>query len=86
MDKTKFFEKFGGLLVKASNDDVEYGDYLFLHPEEIDIVKKFDNESHQIVSVHETEDNEDFVDMSNPCDFGTQPYKYGYFVIKRPFM
>jgi hypothetical protein len=86
MNKTKFFEKFGGLLVEASTDNYEYGNYLFLHPEEIDIVKQFDENTHQIVSVHETENEEDFVDMTTPCDFGTQPHKYGYFVIQRPFM
>jgi hypothetical protein len=35
----------------------------------------------KIVAVHETEDGEDFVDVSQPCDFGTQPFKYGYYAV-----
>ena len=83
MNKTNFFRKYGGLLVRADEDNCEFGDFLFLHPEDIDRVKEFDNEEHQIVSVHETEDEEDFVDMGD-IDFGNQPFKYGYFVLKRP--
>jgi hypothetical protein len=82
MTKTEFFQKFGGGLVVAEEDSTEYGDFLFLHPEEIDRVQKFDPELYQVVSVHETEDEEDFVDMG-PVDYGTQPYKYGYFVIEK---
>jgi hypothetical protein len=83
MTKTNFFAKYGGLLVVADEDNAEYGDFLFLHPEEISVVQEFDTDEYQVVSVHETEDEEDFVDMGE-VDYGTQPYKYGYFVIKRP--
>ena len=82
MTKTEFFEIYGGGLVVAEEDSTEYGDYLFLHPEEIDRVKQFDTEEYQIVSVHETENEEDFVDMG-VIDYGNQPYKYGYFVIEK---
>jgi len=82
MTKTEFFAKYGGGLVVAEEDSVEYGDFLFLHPEEIDRVKEFDTELYQVVSVHETEDEEDIVDMGE-IDYGTQPYKYGYFVIEK---
>jgi len=81
MTKTDFFAKYGSRLVKADMDNAEYGDFLFLHPEEIDRVKKFDVNQYQVVSIHDTEDEEDFVEM-DLIDFGNQPYKYGYFVIK----
>ena len=45
------------------------------------MAKKFEEEGLQIVSVHETEDGDDFVDISQPCDFGNQPFKYGYFAL-----
>ena len=83
MTKTNFFAKYGSLIVVADEDNSEYGDYLFLHPEEISVVQEFDTDEYQVVSVHVTEDEEDFVDMGE-VDYGTQPYKYGYFVIKRP--
>ena len=82
MTKTEFFAKYGGGLVVAELDNTEYGYFLFLHPEEIDRVKEFDTEVYQIVSVHETEDEEDFVD-TNEVDYGNQPFKYGYFVIEK---
>lgn len=82
MTKTEFFAEYGGDLEIAQEDSPEYGDYLFLHPEEIDRVQQFDTKEYQVVSVHETEDGEDFVDMGQ-IDYGSQPYKYGYFVIKK---
>ena len=81
MNKTEFFYKHGSSLVESALDCGEFGNLLFLHPQEIDKVKKYES-THQIVSIHETEDGEDFVDVAQPCDFGSQPYKYGYFVIK----
>jgi len=84
MTKTQFFSKYGGQLVKSTDDSGEYGDYLFLHPEEIDVVKQYNPNKFQVVSVHETEDTEDHVDVTIPCDYGSQPFKYGYFVIQRP--
>jgi len=82
MTKTEFFEIYGGGLVVAELDSTEYGDFLFLHPEEIDRVQEFDTEVYQVVSVHETENEDDFVDMGD-VDYGNQPYKYGYFVIEK---
>ena len=82
MTKTEFFEMYGGGLVVAEEDNTEYGDFLFLHPEEIDRVKEFDTNEYQVVSVHETEDGEDFVDTSE-VDYDNQPFKYGYFVIEK---
>jgi hypothetical protein len=81
MNKKEFFSKYGNELVVANKDNAVDGDYLFLHPEEISRVKEFDTELYQIVSVHETE-GEDFIDIGE-IDYGTQPYKYGYFVIKK---
>ncbi len=83
MNKTEFFEKYGVNLVVSCTDSPEFGDYLFLHPEEIDIVKQYDNNKFQVVSVHETEDGNDFIDLTEPCDFGEQHHKYGYFVIAK---
>jgi hypothetical protein len=82
MNVTEFFAQHGGDLVVAQEDCPEYGDFLFLHPEEIDRVKEFNEAEYQVVSVHETEDGKDFVDMSE-IDYGTQPFKYGYYVIKK---
>jgi len=82
MTKTEFFEIYGGGLVVAELDNTEYGDYLFLHPEEISKVQEFNTNEYQVVSVHETEDGEDFVD-TNEVDYDNQPFKYGYFVIEK---
>ena len=84
MNKTDFFEKYGSLLVKSTFDDSEFGDYLFTYPEDIDKVLEYNNEQHQIVSVHELYEQDDYIDMTIPCDFGYQPYKYGYYVLRKP--
>lgn len=81
MNKTEFFKKYGHQLLHVTEDNGEYGDFLILHPEEIEMAKRFEEEGLQIVSVHETEDGDDFVDISQPCDFGNQPFKYGYFAL-----
>lgn len=81
MTKTEFYQKYGNYLEEVTQDNAEYGDHLILHPEEIHLAKKYLEEGLTIVSVHETEDGEDFVDVSQPCDFGTQPYKYGYYAV-----
>ena len=82
MKNREFFAQHGGDLEIAQEDSAEYGDFLFLHPEEISRVQEFDTELYQVVSVHETEDGEDFVDMSE-VDYGSQPFKYGYYIIKK---
>ena len=82
MKNREFFAQHGGDLEIAQEDSAEYGDFLFLHPEEISRVQEFDTELYQVVSVHETEDGEDFVDMGQ-IDYGSQPYKYGYYIIKK---
>lgn len=81
MTKTEFYQKYGVYLEAVAEDNAEYGDHLILHPEEIDLARKYQKEGLSIVSVHETEDGEDFVDVSQPCDFGTQPFKYGYYAV-----
>lgn len=81
MTKTEFFKQNGHLLLRVTEDSAEYGDFLILHPEEIAMAKDLEERGFTIVSVHETEDGEDFVDVSQPCDFGTQPFKYGYFAL-----
>lgn len=80
MTKTEFFRQYGGSLHKVANDDSQYGDFLILHPEEIDLAKGLEERGLIIVSVHESGDgNEDIVEMEN--DYGNQPFKYGYFAI-----
>ena len=81
MNKTEFFNNYGGALYQVAYDDSEYGDFLILHPEEISSAKELQERGYTIVSVFETEDGEDFIDLENPCDYGTQPYKIGYFAI-----
>lgn len=81
MTKTEFFQKYGSYLEVVAVDDASYGDHLILHPEEINLAKKYQQKGLNIVSVHETENGDDFVDTSQPCDFGEQPYKYGYYAV-----
>ncbi len=81
MTKTEFYQKYGMYLEAVAEDNAEYGDHLILHPEEIDLARKYQKKGLSIVSIHETEDGEDFVDISQPCDFGTQPFKYGYYAV-----
>lgn len=81
MRKTEFFKEYGSYLKEVAQDNAEYGDHLILHPEEVGLAKKYQEQGFTIVSVHETEDGEDHVDISQPCDFGSQPFKYGYFVL-----
>jgi len=42
MRKTEFFKNYGGALVAITADDAEYGDFLLLHPEEIENHLKLD--------------------------------------------
>lgn len=49
-----------------------------------DLKDAHDERKYQIVSVHELENGSSYVDMTTPCDFGNQPYKYGYFILNRP--
>lgn len=81
MTKTEFYRKYGSYLKEVTQDNAEYGDHLILHPEEVCLAKKYQEQGFIIVSVHETEDCEDYVDISQPCDLGSQPFKYGYFVL-----
>lgn len=81
MTKTEFFKQHGGSLVRISEDNSEYGDFLILHPEEIDYAKKLEAEGCTIYSVHETEDGEDWIDE---VDYGNQPFKYGYLATHQP--
>ena len=81
MNKTEFFKKYGHQLLKVAEDNSEYGDFLIIHPEEIEKAKQLEEKGFIIVSVHETEYKGDFVDISQPCDFGNQPFKYGYFAL-----
>lgn len=80
MDKTKFFQKYGELLVAVSKDDPEYGDFLILDSEP-DIAQMYEKDGCRIVALMEDEDGE-YVDWTMPVDYGYQPYKIGYFALK----
>jgi len=41
------------------------------------------SDTHQLVSVHESDDNVIWVDIEQPCDMGYQPFKIGYYVIDK---
>ena len=82
MKKNEFFKTYGGGLYKVAEDNAEYGEYLILHPEEIALAKELEEQGYTIVSVHETENEDDFVEFETPFDSGTQPYKYGYYAIE----
>ena len=85
MRKTEFFEKYGGALVAITADDAQYGDFLLLHPEEIEMAKVYESKGCTIVSVHEIEEGfDDDIDISQPCDYGNQPFKIGYLVLDNP--
>ena len=49
--------------------------------EQKEMAQRLESEGYTVVSVHETDDEEGFVDLTIPCDFGTQPFKYGYFAL-----
>ena len=83
MKQTEFFKNHGHELIKVSNDNAEYGDFLILHPEEIPLAKELESRGCTIVSVHESEDEDNNIDFENPFDYGSQPYKIGYYAISK---
>ena len=74
MNKKEFFTKYCDGIVLANNDSVVNDSFLFPHPEEISRVQEFDTKLYQVVSVHETENNDDYVDIDD-IDYGNQPLK-----------
>lgn len=81
MKQSEFFKKHGHELFKVSEDNAEYGEFLILHPEEVHIAKELEDRGFTIVSVHESEDNDNNIDFEKPFDSGHQPYKFGYYAI-----
>jgi hypothetical protein len=81
MKQSEFFQKHSHKLIKVANDDSEYGDFLILHPEEIPMAKELESRGFTVVSVHESEDGDNNIDFENPFDYGSQPYKIGYYAI-----
>lgn len=79
LSKTEFFQKYGGGLLVVSPDDCEYGDYLIMHPEEIDKAKQLEKEGYTIASVFENEEGDDTIIIDKPFDSGQQLFKIGYF-------
>jgi hypothetical protein len=84
MRKTEFFKNYGGGLVPVTFQDPEYGEYMLLHPEEASLAESYARGGYVVVSVHEMEDGEDDIDTSQPCDYGSQPFKIGYLVLDNP--
>ena len=84
MRKTEFFKNYGGGLIPVRPDDAEYGEYMLLHPEEVFLAQHQENLGCTVVSVHEMEDGDDDIHISQPCDYGTQPFKIGYLVLDNP--
>ena len=80
MNKTEFFKTHGNRLIKTGNDRPEFGDFLFLYPEENELVEKLIADGKKAYSVSETEDGEDYVETTCINDLGYSPFKYGYFV------
>lgn len=78
--KTKFFEEFGHLLVKVSDDDVETGDLQLFCPEENHIAQEYKNKGYLIASVFDGGDNEDIVILNDDC--GEQFHKIGFLVLR----
>jgi hypothetical protein len=76
MNINKFFFKYGGCLVKHSHDDCEFGDFLFLHPNDLDNLKKYQNNKYQIVQRFEN-------NVIMDCSFEDSNDKIGYYVIKK---
>jgi len=83
MTKTEFFKTYGPYLHVVFYDNSEFGDFLILHPEEVRIAKKLLAQGLNLVSVHKNGDEEDLVDVSQPCNFDNQDSKIGYFAIHR---
>jgi hypothetical protein len=81
MKQSEFFKKYSHLLHKVSNDNYEYGEFLILHPEEIQIANDLSKKGFDIVSVHESEDGDNNIDFEKPFDYGNQPFKIGYYAI-----
>lgn len=82
MKQSDFFKKHGHELFRMAEDDAEYGEFLILHPEEISVAKELESRGYTIVSVHESEDSDNNIDFEKPFDYGSQPYKIGYYAIQ----
>jgi hypothetical protein len=81
MTQAEFFKQHGHELFKVADDCAKYGEFLILHPQEVNVAKALQEKGYTLVSVHETEDGDNYVDLSENCDFGEQPYKFGYMAI-----
>jgi hypothetical protein len=79
MNKTKFFETYGHLLVKVNNDDSQTGDYMLYYPEEKYIAKDYLDKGYKVASVFEVENDEDFVVLDN--DISYSHHKIGLLVL-----
>jgi hypothetical protein len=84
MRKTEFFKNYGGGLVPVTFEDPEYGEYMLLHPEEASLAESYARGGYVVVSVHEMEYGEDDIDTTQPCDYGSQPFKIGYLILDNP--
>lgn len=82
MTHKEFINQYGHALITTDYDNGEYGDNIILYPEEQEKALEW-YDTHQLVSLHETEDYDTWVDIQQPCDMGYQPFKYAYYVIDK---
>jgi hypothetical protein len=82
MPLLKFKQKYMGMLVRVPNANrlsLEEDEHLFDTDKNIN--RYIDNPKYRIVTVHEHHTG-DFVDFTIPPDFGDQPFKIGYYILK----
>ncbi len=84
MNKTKFFQKYGHLLVKVNEDDPQTGDYMLYYPEEKYIAKQYLDNGYMVASVYEVEDDEDNVELDN--DISDSHHKIGLLILSKPHL
>jgi hypothetical protein len=83
MTKTEFYQLHGGDLEIVNPDDVEYGEYLILHPEEAHVASNYCDQGHPVFTVYEEAEvgGDEFVEPGFDCS--TNPFKVGYLILKK---
>jgi hypothetical protein len=81
MNKTKFFQKYGHLLVKVNEDAADTGDYMLYFPEEKHIAKDYLDNGYMVASVFEVENEEDNVLLDN--DISNAHHKIGLLILEK---
>lgn len=83
MNKTQFYEMFGGDLELVNPGDAEYGEHLILHPEERHIAEEYHKNGHTVFTVYEEscEGGDEYVEEG--LDTSSYPYKVGYYILRK---